>query len=150
MEPWREMLWSAMWPMDMGRDEAQRFLEAASAFGEWLHEKPSMDVYHAPVQMYRGESGPMGLFVCVDECPTVYPDQPTVPFGLIDENTGKPLVCNDWRVALVPQSEKGAIGEIAFHDFVKKLDSKIISRYDAGHFLMQPLTEGEMRAMLEE
>lgn len=143
------MLWSAMWPLEFGGDEAQRFLETTAAFGEWLHEKQSMDVYHAPVQMYRGESGPMGLFFCMDECPTVYPDQPTVPFGLIDENTGKPLVCNDWRVALMLQNEEDAIGQIAFNDFVKKLDSKRISRYDAGHFLMQPLTESEMRALLE-
>lgn len=144
------VLWSAMWPMVVGRDEAQRFLEATSSFSEWLHEKQSMDVYHAPVCMYQLEHGPMGLFVCVDECPTVYPDQPNVPFGLMDENTGKPLVCNDWRVALVPQSEEDAIGEIAFHEFVKRLDCKRISRYDAGHFLMQPLTEREMRSLLEE
>lgn len=143
------LLWSAMWTMTVGRDEAQRFLEATSSFGEWLHEKQSMDVYHAPVQMYQIESGHMGLFVCVDECPAVYPDQPSVPFGLIDKKTGKPLVCNDWRVALVPQSEKGSIGEITFQDFVKRLDSKHISRYDAGHFLMQPLSEGELRALLE-
>lgn len=146
----RLVLWSAMWPMIMGRDEAQCFLESPAALGVWLHEKQAMDVYHAPVSMYRREDQAMGVFVCVDECPAVYPDQPSVPFGMMDENTGKPLACEDWRVALVLQSEEGSIGEIPFQDFVKRLGCERISRYDAGHFLMQPLTETELRSLLKE
>ena len=142
------MLHSAMWPMAIGKEEANRFLESPAAFGDWLHEKQSMDVYHAVVQLYKMETGSRGVFVCVDECPTVYPNAPKVPFGVMDEN-GKPLVCDEWKVAFVPQSEKNAIGELDFADFAQRLGRERVSRYDAGHFLMQPLTEQEMRQLLE-
>lgn len=141
---------SAMWPLAMGVEEAQRFADNPALFGEWLHEKQSADVYHAPVNFYDTDEGVCGVFVCVDECTSVYPRKPAVPLFLTDPNTGKPLECSKWVVVLVPQSEKEQIGEIDFELFVERLGQERITRYDEGHFLMQPLSEQELRNLLTQ
>lgn len=143
------VLWSAMWPMFLGREEAQRILKSPAALGEWLHERQSMDVYHARVNLYQTENGPMGLYVCLAECPAVYPVKPAVPFGVMDTNTGKPLVCNDWRVAFVLRLEEGSVGKLPYQEFVKRLGTERVSRYDAGNFLIPPLCAEEIKTLLE-
>lgn len=142
--------YSALWPLSAGREEMERFAANPAAFGAWLHEKQAMDVYHAPVCFYDTDEGVCGVYACIDGHPSVFPVKPAVPFDLIDPKTGRSLKCSAWKVMLVLEPEKTSLGAIDYEVFVERIGPERMSRYDGGHFLLNPLTEQEVRTLLTQ
>lgn len=144
------MLYSAMWPLTMGKEEAARFLENPDSFAAWLHEKQSVDAQFASPQFYAGDNGIIARFFLTAHMPAILPHKPTVPFGMADPHTGKPLECSDWRVVLGIAGEKEPVCEIEYASFLGRLPENRMAKYDGSRFLLAEFSEAEIRAFAAE
>lgn len=142
-------LFSAMWPLVMGKEEAEQILDNPNFFAQWMHEKQAMDVYYAKPRFYRMEKGIEGRFAITEETRSVFPLKPYVPFGMTDPETNQALECKKYSIALYSMTLQDVIGEMEYDTFLEKLDKNKYSRYDANHLLIEDLTLEEMKEMLE-
>lgn len=142
-------LYSAKWPLTIGKEEAELFAKDPAQFAPWLHEKQSMDVFFCNPRFFMGDQGVFGQFMLMNDLPTVFPQKPNVPFGMQDPATGKALECKDWRIILVIEGESDILREMDYDEFLRALapDRKI--RYDGNHFLVKEMSEAEVRALAD-
>jgi hypothetical protein len=141
---------SAMWPLTIGKEEAQRFLDDPKAYEVWVHEKQSIDAHYAYPRLYSGPQGIIGRYIFIDGCACIFPKEPTVPFGAMDPATRKPLQCNDWKVMVGIEGEDAPLCEIEYADFLQHIPEGKLSRYDASQLLVSAMTPEEIRIMAEE
>lgn len=140
---------SAMWPMTIGKEEAEAIQIDPDSFEKWLHAKQSMDIFYSNPSFFTTKDGILAQFMLVNDRPTVFPYKPTVPFGLVDPGTGKALKCSDWRVVPIIQAEKVPLRQIKYPVFLERIPEEKKIRYDGNHFLIAPLTEAEVRSFAE-
>ena len=140
-------LYSTMWPLSVGKEEAAMFAENPNYYAEWLHEKQSMNVYFASPDFYIGDSGIFARYVLINNTPAVLPYQPTVPFGATDPATGKHLDCHEWMIVIGIEGEKEPLCEMEYSKFLRLISEDKKSKYDSNHFLLAELTEKEIRAL---
>lgn len=142
-------LFSAMWPLVVGKEEAYRFLETPETFEPWLHEKQSIDAYYAAPRFFRGPAGILGRYVLTEGVRSIFPTQPSVPFGAIDPETNQKPVCDDFAIALYSTTRDTVLGEIPYERLLQKLPPEKVSRFDGGNVLLEPLSLSEMEALLD-
>ena len=142
-------LFSARWPLVVGKEEAYRFLEEPETFGQWLHEKQSIDAYYAAPLFFNGPAGILGRYVLTEEVRSIFPTQPSVPFGAIDPKTNQKPVCDDFAVALYSNTRETVIGEIPYDRLLQKIPPEKVSQFDGGTVLLEPLSLSEMEALLD-
>ena len=141
-------LFSAFWPQTVGEEEALRFADNPNAFEAWLHEKQSVDAYYATPRFYQTDGGIVGRYALSEDCRSIFPLTPSVPFGLTDPGTGKQLDCDNYQVAIFSSTEDEIIGELSFDSFIQRLPSEKITRYDKKNNLIAPLSLGELQKIL--
>jgi len=139
-------LYSTMWPLSVGKEEATMFTENPNYYAEWLHEKQSMNVYFASPDFYIGDSGIFARYILTNNLPAVFPYRPTVPFGVTDPATGKHLECKEWLIVLGIEGEKEPLCEMEYSKFLSLIPEDKKSKYDGSHFLLAEMTEEEIRA----
>ena len=137
-------VFGAYWPVFMGREEAEKIASDTAEFDNWLISKQSMDIYYAGVNFYSGPDGIFGVYPLTEDCDTVFPNRPRIPFGMSVD--GKPLECNNFKVFIATEKEK--LGDIPYDVFLKKIPQAKVSRYDEADFLLKGLTEEEIKALL--
>lgn len=143
-------LYSAMWPLAVGKEEAEAFLADTGRYATWLHEKQSMDVYCPGPDLYMGDKGVFGRYIVLSGIPTLLPNKPSVPFGVTDPEKGEPLKCEKWVVMLGIRGEKSPLCEMEYSEFLKLLPENKICRYDGDKFLLSELTEEETKAIAKQ
>lgn len=141
------VLYSAMFPLSVGKEECELFLDNPTAFAQWLHEKQALDAYYASPRFFEGEDGIFGGFFLTNNLRTVYPTVPTVPFGAVNYATGSPLECNRWLITLRIDGEEENLCQAEYAAFLEALPKEKKSRFDATHFLLSELTEEELRTL---
>lgn len=139
-------LYSTMWPLTIGKEEATMFMENPNYYAEWLHEKQSINVYFACPDFYIGDNGIFARYSLTNNLPAVFPYQPTVPLGAIDPATGKLLECKEWLILLGVEGEKEPLCEMEYSKFLSLIPENKKSKYDGNHFLLDEMTEEEIRA----
>ncbi len=147
----RQTEWSlhaAMWPLTMGRSEAVRFLEDLDAYGRWLHEKQTVGAYYTVPRFYKNNDRIVGRYILPCDILAIVPITPYVPFGITDPQTGRALVCRDFCVVLTDDDMTREIATLSYEQFLERVDKRKIRGYDVKHFLLDPLTEEEIRTML--
>ena len=140
-------IYSAMWPLSIGKEEVELFVENPDYYAQWLHEKQSIDAYFASPRFSEGENGICGRYILTNDMPAVFPHQPVMPYGATDPATGKALECEDWRVFLVIDGEKKPLCEVEYTKFLDLIPEHKKTKYDASRFLMAALTEEELRTI---
>ncbi len=138
-------LYSTMWPLTIGKEEATMFMENPNYYAEWLHEKQSVNVYFASPDFYIGDSGIFARYILTNNLPAVFPYQPTVPFGTTDPSTGKQLECKEWLILLGIEGEAEPLCEMEYSKFLSLIPDNKKSKYDGNHFLLAEMTEEEIR-----
>ena len=111
-------LYSTMWPLTIGKEEATMFMENLNYYAEWLHEKQSINVYFACPDFYIGDNGIFARYILTNNLPAVFPYQPTVPLGTTDPATGKQLECKEWLILLGIEGEKEPLCEMEYSKFL--------------------------------
>lgn len=141
-------LFSAMWPLAVGKEEAERFLKDIKSFDLWLNEKQSIDAYYAKPNFYRTEDGIIGVYVLTEETLSIFPLEPSVPFGIKDSNTGKALQCDSYRVSLYSITDDKIIGQMDYDKFIENIDSSKFSKFDGDKIIIDGVNLNEMKHML--
>jgi len=139
-------LYSTMWPLTIGKEEATMFMENPNYYAEWLHEKQSINVYFASPAVYIGDNGIFARYMLTNNLPAVFPYHPTVPLGTTDPATGKQLECKEWLILLGVEGENEPLCEMEYSKFLSLIPENKKSKYDGNHFLLDEMTEEEMRA----
>ena len=140
-------LYSAMWPLAIGKEEASLFMENPNYYAEWLHEKQSMNVCFAVPRFYADDHGIFARYILTNDRPTVFPHQPTIPFGVTDPTTGKQLECKEWLIWLGMKGEKEPLCEMEYSKFLSLIPENKKSKYDGSHFLLAEMSEEEIRKL---
>ncbi len=141
------VLYSAMWPLTMGIEEARRFLGDPEHYAWWLHKNQTIDAYFESPKFYYEEGGMCGKYMLTSDLPAVFPNKPAVPLGAIDYSTGKPIECKKWSVIIVVDEK--VVCDIEYPKFLELVPKEKISRFDGDRFLLSEMTEEEIRALAE-
>ena len=145
-----QCFFSARWPLFMGKEEAQLFLNHPETFDAWLHERQSVDAYYAVPGFFVDENGEtFGRYALPEDCRSIFPRKGSVPFGAIDPATGKALECTRYELALYSGTEGRIIGTIPYERLFERFPQDKLSRYDDRCMLLEPLTLDELRALME-
>ena len=140
---------SAKWPLHMGKTEAAQFESDFPAFEAWMHRLQSMNVYYAVPQFFHDEEGISGRYTLCENCRSVFPSKPYVPFGTTDPDTKKALECNKFETALYSETEQKTIGIVDYDTFLRKLPKSCFQRYDEMSILIEKLSLSELQALKE-
>lgn len=152
-EPYESMtLFSALWPLEFGSKEAAEVKNAPEGapvrFARWLHEMQSADTYYA-VAGYAEEDGIVSRFAFTEDCDSLFPVKPTVPFGITGAD-GKPLEVSRYEVAIVATSTPSVsvIGTLPYEAFMAALSPDKVSYYDAKRVRIAPHSLSELKELI--
>lgn len=143
-------LYCTMWPLSVGRKEAEVFAADPATFARWLHEKQTVDACFASPDFYQDEAGIFGRYVFLDGVSCIFPKKPSVPFGVTDPSTGKLLECDRWLVLLALDREKAPLCQLNYADFMDRLPKDRVVYYDADHVQVLEMSEEEIRKLSED
>lgn len=143
-------LFGAMWPIDLAMEEAEMFVDAEDtiAFRDYLHSKQCLDVYYAVPHFYSMSDGRIvGVYVLSAEVRSVFPYEPSVPFGFSGADGGS-LKVDEWRVMLFLSEDMEHL-QTDYAQMAERLPKEKCSRFDGGHMLIEQLTIEEVKALAE-
>lgn len=139
----------AMWPLAIGREEAEKMHENPMWFGRWLHERQVLDACYCAPRFYSNGKVFLGRFLCMEKVNYIFPTEPAVPWWVKDPQTGEDLTCDLWRVWLALEAESKPLAELDYEEFLRRLPPDRVSRYDACHIFVKHLKEEDIRAMAQ-
>ena len=145
-------LFSVMWPLVMGKDEAEAFIFQPSYFSRWLHEKQNVDAYFSKPAFYRSEDGILGRYAISEQLRSIIPIKPYVPYGFDDPETGELIKCDDFGMLIYSMKDNNTMGELKYSDFIQKIKTnhaKKIKKYDGNHLILEELSAEELEALLD-
>ena len=155
-EPYESMtLFSASWPLEFGAKEAAEVKNAPEGaparFARWLHEMQSVDTYYAVAGYAKEEDGIVSRFAFTEDCDSLFPVRPSVPFGVTGAD-GKPLEVSRYEVAIVATSTPSvsAIGTIPYEAFMAALSPDKVSYYDAKRVRIAPHSLSELKELISK
>lgn len=131
-------LMSTMWPLVIGKDEAEQFILNPHLFSSWMHELQSHDYYYAKPQFFKTDQGIKGIYALTEDCPTLLPNKPWVPVGYQNPETGEKLECDYYEIALYSTTEERSLGTIPF-ERIFTLGPDYINYYDGNTVLINNL-----------
>lgn len=131
-----------------GEAEAQRFQDSPEAFYDWMHERQSIDAYYAVPSFYRVDGEILGRYVHTEGVYSIFPRQPSVPFGITDPETGRALECSNYEVCFYSLTKETMLGSVPYDDFIALILSRA-KRFDADHLLFDGLSLTEMEQVLQ-
>ena len=153
-EPYESMtLFSAFWPLEFGAKEAAEVKNAPEGaptrFAMWLHEMQSVDAYYAVAGYAEEEDGIVSRFAFTEDCDSLFPVKPSVPFGITGAD-GKPLEVSRYEVAIVATSTPSVsvIGTLPYEAFMAALSPDKVSYYDARRVRIAPHSLSELKELI--
>lgn len=142
-------LFSAFWPLVIGKPEAALFKEeGVGAFRDWMHKKQSIDAYYAKPRFFMAGNAVVGRYVITENTRSIFPLEGCVPFGAVRAKTNEPLTCDHYEMCFYSTTRNAGIGEMPYELFFERVNDEEIRRYDAGHVVVKPLSLAEMERIL--
>lgn len=142
-------LFSALFPVDMGRNEAELFVSDTEAFARWLHDKQSVDASYLSPVFYHTDNGITGIFFISHGTSYLLPEIPAVPFGMMDPSTGKPLECDRWRAVIVTEDSQEPKGDMEYEEFVRRIPQSMRSKFDTKRFVTAVFSERDLQRIAD-
>ncbi|MFV0396254.1 MAG: DUF4299 family protein [Coprobacillaceae bacterium] len=145
------MIFGAYNPISIDQEVADMLLEKKDlkVLGEYLHTLQKQDVYYARPSFYQGEKGIFGIYTLTEDCDSVFPIEPMIPFGMKDPQTGGKLEVNHWYLGVYSISEEKILGQIDYFKFVEYVKLEEQSKYDARTNILKGLDIKHLKDMLE-
>ena len=144
-------LFSAFWPLEFGAKEAAEVRDAPegapSRFAGWLHEMQSIDTYYAVAGYMEEDDGIIGRFAFTEDCDSLFPVKPAVPFGVTGAD-GRPLVVSRYEVAIFSTTTQSVIATIPYDAFMTSLSPDKVSYYDAKRVRISPHSLTELKELI--
>lgn len=148
-------LFSALWPLELGAKEAAEIRNAPEGiparFAGWLHEMQSADTHYAAAGYSEEANGIVGRFAFTEDCDSLFPVRPSVPFGVTGAD-GKPLEVSRYEVAIVATSTPSVsvIGTLPYEAFMAALSPDKVSYYDARRIRIAPHSYSELKELISK
>lgn len=140
-------LFSSMWPLGVGKEEAEKFVEDPQEYYKWLHDKQAVEANYVTPGFFRSQEGIEGKYIVSDKVRCIIPLTPCVPYGTIDPETGKELICDTYSVAFFSNEGQRVIGTVPFDQFIEFIKPKAL-KHDAASLIFDGLSVEEMESML--
>jgi hypothetical protein len=143
-------LFCAMWPLAFGPQEKALFANAGdlSGFRDFLHVKQSIDAYYAKPSFYRSGAGILGLYTLTEDARSIFPDVPSIPFGMDQDANGNPIVVGRWVTSFYSMSEDDSFDPVDYATFIAEVPGK--SYYDAEHCIIEGVHLDVIKAIVEK
>lgn len=145
-------LFSAMWQLDMGEEDKAEILSASDPvkeYGEWLHKLQEIDAYYAVPTFYGMENGEIvGMYFITEDTVSTVPVKPSVPFGVQDSQTGKPIEVSQWLVSFYSITNNDIAGRIPYEKFIEYVLPKS-RRFDGSRIIIDGIKQDEMDTILK-
>ena len=153
-EPYESMtLFSAFWPLEFGAKEAAEVKNAPEGaparFARWLHEMQSVDAYYAVAGYAEEEDGIVSRFAFTEDCDSLFPVKPSVPFGITGAD-GKPLEVSRYEVAVFSTTTQSVIGMLPYDKFIAAISPDKVSYYDAKRVRIAPHSLSELKELISK
>lgn len=142
------LLECTMWPLAVGKEEAQLFIDKPETFFKWMHEKQVIDAYYAKPQFYKKDDEIIGRYVLTEGARSIFPNQPSVPSNVVDPETNRQLECNNYEVLFYSSTQEKLIGSISFDHFIGFIKDKS-ERFDAHNILFEGLSLKDIESLIE-
>jgi len=145
-------LYSALFPLHLSREEAEVFANTPEAFYRWLHEKQSVDaIYSSPSFFMKENGGTVAIFNFVKGKTHIFPQKPTVPFGITDPRTGKKLECDDYGIVfLEKEGDENPETSMSYEEFLTRAEKFGKQKFTAELFLLPALSEEDYAKLIEK
>jgi hypothetical protein len=144
-------LFSALWPLELGAKEAAEIRNAPEGiparFAGWLHELQSADTYYAAVGYTEEADGIVGRFAFTEDCDSLFPVKPSVPFG-VTSSDGQPFEVSRYEVAVFSTTTRSVIGKLPYDAFMTALSPNKVSYYDAKRVRIAPHSLAELKELI--
>ncbi len=144
-------LFSALWPLEFGAREAAEVKNAPEGaparFARWLHEMQSVDTYYAVAGYMEEEDGIVSRFAFTEDCDSLFPVKPSVPFGLTGPD-GRPLDVSRYEVAIFSTTTQSVIGALPYDAFMAAIPPEKMSYYDAKRVRIAPHSLTELKELI--
>ena len=140
-------LYCTMFPLVIGMDEANAFINDIELFYNWINDKQQVDAYYAKPQFYKAENEIFGRYVHTENVKSIFPIKPFVPFGFINPETNKQLECDQYNVYLYSVSEDKIIGETPYETFIEYVQRNA-EVFDAQNIIFDGLSLTQMKELL--
>ena len=144
-------LFSALWPLEFGAKEAAEVRDAPEGapvrFARWLHEMQSADTYYAVAGYMEEDDGIVSRFAFTEDCDSLFPVKPSVPFGITGPD-GRPPEVSRYEVAIFSTSTQSVIGMLPYDTFITTLSPDKVSYYDAQRVRIAPHSLSELKELI--
>ena len=109
----------------------------------------SVDVYYAVAGYIEEDDGIVSRFAFTEDCDSLFPVKPSVPFGITGAD-GKPPEVSRYEVAIVATSTPSAsvIGTLPYDKFMSALSPDKVSYYDARRVRIAPHSLSELKELI--
>ena len=141
-------LYSARWPLAIGKDEASAFIENTREYALWLHKKQAVNAHYAIARFYANKNSISARYTFTNGISCIFPREPAVPFGATDPSTGRALQCSDWKVCLGIDGEAEPLGEIEYAEFINRIPADKLLKYDGNKIQILEMSENEVRELI--
>ena len=141
-------MFCAMWPLEIGIDEAKRFVENPEEFYSWMHERQTIDAYYAKPSFFVSQDDSIfGRYVVTEDVRSIFPLTPSVPFGNVDPDTHEQLKCDTFVVGLYSTTEDSGLGLVPYDAFLEYVLPKS-EKYDGFNIIFEGLSFEDMKELL--
>lgn len=114
-----------------------------------MHKHQSIDAYYAKPRFFKVANSIIGRYVITENALSIFPLKGRVPFGVVNQQTNEPLTCEIYEMCFYSTTEKMMLGGVPYESFFESINPGRISRYDAEHVLVKPISLAEMNRILE-
>ncbi len=136
-------------PLNVGKEEAEIFVENPEKFAEWLHEKQNTVAAAPEPGFYDWEGKICGYYKVVNGVSLILPNEPKAPFGARNPLTGAPLEIEQWSVVLFVSDEEEPLDEIGYFDFMDRIPDEKVTKFDGDKILISELTKEEIKSLID-
>ncbi len=144
------ILFSALWPLHLGKEEAEIFLQDVEKFYLWMHEKQNIDAEYADLYFFEEEGKVVGKYGLWSDTRHLFPMNPAVPLGATFVETGEKIECSEWKISIFTEAQKEPAAEVAYKDFFDRIPKDKIRPHDCETYDVLPLSDEEIAHIIEE
>lgn len=141
---------SALWPLHVGKEEAEIFLQDVEKFYLWMHEKQNIDAEYADLLFFEEEGKVVGKYGLWSDTRHLFPMKPAVPIGCTFVETGEKIECSDWKMCIFTEPRKDPIAELPYEKFFQRIPKDKIRPHDCETYDILPLSEEEIAHIIAE
>ena len=109
----------------------------------------SVDVYYAVAGYMEEDDGIVGRFAFTEDCDSLFPVKPAVPFGVTGAD-GRPLEVSRYEVAIFSTTTQSVIATIPYDAFMTSLSPDKVSYYDAKRVRIVPHSISELKELISK